>query len=303
MTLTLNTEAPAPGVYRDVPREEYDKIDAANQSTLKSLLFETPAHARYEKLHGKASDALILGSLFHAMLLEPETVGGMDIEDPGGLGRFALWTGKTRQGNAWNAFRLAADALDLEIVRQQDVDACELMVKSLMEHQAARNLIERGGTTEATLIWHEGDVLCKARLDQLVLDRWVTLGDIKTASSVAPRDFSRAIVNHGYHVQAAMYLRGGAALAAHLQVEDLTPNYVITAIESSPRVVNAQGEPRHAVRCMELDLQTIKLGDKLLGEALDVYRSIRVSGRWDGYPQDIETTGAPEWALKEVGRG
>lgn len=296
MTLTLNTEAPTPGVYHDVPRADYDKIDAANQSTLKTLLFETPAHARHEKLYEKVSDALIRGSLFHAMLLEPARLKYAD-----GWSEFAVWTGKTRQGKAWETFQAKAANLDQEIVRQVDVDACELMAKSLHEHRAAHNLIKRGGSNETTLVWLEGDILCKARIDQLVKDAWMTLGDIKTAASVAPRDFSRAIINHGYHVQAATYMRAAKALWGELGEPDQI-NYVITAVESTARVVNAKDDERHAVRCMDMDDATLKLGDKLLGEALDVYRSIRLSGRWDGYTQEIETTGAPEWALKEVSR-
>ena len=61
---------PAQGIHEDVPEWAYRIWDAANQSTLKT--FErSAAHARYEFLNPKATQATDEGGAIHAVTLEP----------------------------------------------------------------------------------------------------------------------------------------------------------------------------------------------------------------------------------------
>ena len=65
-------KAPKPGVYRDVPPDEYHRWEAASNSALGHLM-KTPAHMKtYMAADYKETDALLLGRAIHAAVLEPE---------------------------------------------------------------------------------------------------------------------------------------------------------------------------------------------------------------------------------------
>jgi len=283
-----------PGIHYAMPRQQYDELPAFNQSTLKRMIQDTPAHARHAQLFPEPpSDAMVLGLAFEALLL-----GG----DPEYQAHYSTWQGLRRQGKEWEAFEareLAAGKIILTTAQDQ---AAKLMVLSIREHATASRLFSRGGAAQAVLVWDEGGLPCKARLDQLFTDDWPTIGDLKTASSIKTEDLERAIVNYGYDVQAAFYKRGAKALGLGERV-----NYLLSFIESGgnaaypkPGIVNAAGQPRFAVRVLEIDDRTVARGTQLVEAGLDLYRSCRACGRWECYSDRVERISAPAWALKEV---
>ena len=285
----------APGLYFDMPRECYDAIKAANQSTLKAMLKESPAHARASILFRVEKDAWTFGTAFDKRILSPDNW----------MNDYVIWdhttsTGKLgpRQGKVWDAFESAAATGHKIILRTQDVEAIELMAWSLFDHGTAKRQFTRAVDHGVCLVWRDQrtGLLMKALLDQIAFGDMPTIDDLKTMASVAPGDLERAIVTLGYDVQGATYTRGLAALGGN------KPNILLTCVEKDARIVNADDELCHAVRVVEMDHDTLMRGNTLLDAALDLYQSCLTSGRWEAYPDRVELVSAPLWALREVER-
>ncbi len=286
----------APGIYLNMSREDYDAIDAANQSTLKRMLKASPAHARHDKLFpSEPSDSLILGIAWHTLFLEGTTAY---------VERYAIWTGKTRRGKEWDAF--VDEAGDRIILTQAQNTACFLMSESLHENETASRLFKResdAAPPETVLIWDEDGTRCKARLDRFITDDAPTIADLKSASSTVPQDLERAIANFGYDFQGNFYKRGATALGCP------GANVVLAFIDTGgggaypkPTIVNADDQERYPVRVVELDDKALDRGGQLVDAALDLWRMCKKSGKWESYPDRIESISVPHWAISEMER-
>lgn len=285
----IEPENIGPGIYHGMSDRMYRAIPAANQSTLKDMLSETPAHTRYKDLFGEETDSMRFGTAFHTLVIDPDSYPE----------QYVIWPGKTRAGKVWDAFEAQAVLDDKIVLRMVDDTALRLMVTSLREHPIAAKQFERGKERECVMVWYEGDILCKSKVDGFCNDDYPTLTDLKTAANISPESIERAVVNFGYDVQNAWYLRGARAN----EVKD--PNFLFTFVETGgttphPRIVNAKDEPRHAVRVLELEPAAVNRGEMILKQALDLWRACATSKSWAAYPNRIERTKLPAWAKREV---
>ena len=117
------------------------------------------------------------------------------------------------------------------------------------------------------------------------------------------QDLERAIANFGYDFQGAFYRRGAAALGYP------NANVLLCFIDTGgnaaypkPTIVNDLDEPRHPVRVLELDEMALSRGDHLVDSALDLWRMCQTSGKWESYPDRIESISVPQWAINEMER-
>ena len=154
---------------------------------------------------------------------------------------YVVWDRKTakgtpapRQSKAWDEFEMTAIADGKIILREQDVEAIELMAMSLFEYGTAKRQFTRAVDHGVCLIWNDPKtgLLMKALLDQLALGDMPTIDDLKSMASVAPGELERAIVNFGYDVQGATYIRGLTALGAN------KPNILLPLVANGPRLVH-----------------------------------------------------------------
>lgn len=301
---SVDTDGSHPGIYVGMRREDYDAIDAANQSTLKTMLKASPAHARHEKLFPKeVTDSKILGTAWHMLFLQ----GRQRFQS-----NYTIWEGKTRRGKEWDAFKEAAEDDGKIILTKGQADACFLMALSLREHETAARLFNRleptHGIGETVLIWDEPreigkPIRCKAMLDHFITDDSPTIPDLKSASSTVPQDLERAIANFGYDFQGAFYRRGAAALSYP------NANIVLCFLDTGgsgatpkPTIVNADDEERYPVRVVELDEKALARGDQFVDAALDLWRMCQSAGKWGSYPDQIESISVPQWAINEMNR-
>lgn len=289
------------GVYLNMSREDYDAIDAANQSRLKRMLKASPAHARHDELFpGEPGDSLILGTAWHTLFLE-----GSEKFDA----EYAIWMGKIKRGKEWDGF--LTDAEGRVVLTHKQAAACLQMATSLAEHETARRLFQRGdGVGETVLIWDEIEpdgvgrkVRCKARLDRFIADDAPTIADLKSASSTVPQDLQRSIANFGYDFQGNFYRRGATALGYP------NANVVLAFIDTGgsaeypkPTIVNSDDQERYPVRVVELDDKALARGGQLVDAALDLWHMCLDSGKWESYPDRIESIGVPQWAINEMER-
>lgn len=268
-----------PGVYVGLDAESYHAAPGLNQSSLK-VLARSRAHYLYATGHGDTgSPDLMMGSVVHSMLLEPDQpLPAFSVKPP-------TLDGRSSEGRAW--FRQQRDA-GREVISQDQWDSCVGMGRALSRHSTIRRLVA-SGIPEVSLFWFVScattAVLCKARIDLVPMSN--CLLDVKTTRHDA-RTFSRALYDHGYHIQFAWYLDGWNALNPHDQ-----RNAMLVAV--------VEKEPPHGVILYNLTPDTLEAGRREYRKLLQEYTNAIEARKFPGYPEDIVPLSLPHnYAVSHV---
>lgn len=277
---------PTVGLHHDIPDAEYRSWDAVNQSLLQVGLDRSMLHLAHERDNpSEPSDAMRLGTAFHAMVLQPDRISDLIAVEP-------EVNGRTNAGKAERA-EFARENAGKTIVTAEQWKRASAMREALMRHPRARWLAEHLGHTETVAVWDQPvrlsggkivNVRSKGRIDKLIPG--FALWDIKTTRNAAAVPFSRSIYDYGYHRQNGWYETGYRAVTRErLQM-------VLTAIES---------EPPYGVACYTLGDRELNIGMIELGDALVKYVDALRSGRWPGYSDDIEPIEFQPWVYQRYG--
>lgn len=270
-------------VVRGMSNEDYHALPAISSSAIIKAL-RSPLHYFAEYVARAAerteSASMRLGTMVHTAVLEPETWEERYIVAPSGIDR------RTKAGKeAWAAFE--AEAAEREVITSEEAAKAHAMAAVVLEHPAAGPLL-RGDFVEpereTSYFWRDPDtgLECRCRPDSF--DGEVIV-DLKTTTDASPSGFAKSVANYGYHVQAAWYRRGVAAVTGRM------PRHVIVAVETSAP---------YAVAVYELDALALEEGDRLCQRAITTIAECQRSGRWPGYGDEIQRLGLPRWAVKEV---
>lgn len=201
----------SPGIHLDLSNADYhaDK-DYLSSSVLKAALPE-----RYKA--GGSQDALDFGTLFHAVVLEPEKVDGIAAE----LGMVVLDAkviGVKADGSkadnptattAWKNKLAEVEADGLRVMPAEKwvewLARAEAMRDAAAAHEQASALLFGDGTSEVSLFWQPDDGPGhKARFDRLLDGCGV---DLKSTTAQPGADaLTKAVLNYGYDTSAAHYL-------------------------------------------------------------------------------------------------
>ena len=280
-----------PGVYYNVPSEEYHACEYESNSHLQPMIRRSPLH--YREQERKDSPAFQFGRLAHSYLLEPHTLldsycvlpdfvkqvndeafggeAGQGYKNPRGTKRYKELCDDYLAENAGK-----------QIVTPDDLATVKAMRKRAVENPLAREWLEAVGSVEVSIVWDDPDtgIRCKGRLDKWIPNRNLII-DYKTTDW--PPDFSRAVYQYGYHVQAAFY-RDGLKIAAELAD---APAFGIIAQEKHPpyTCLAARFEPA-----------AIAIGRQQYRDALLRVTECRESGVWPG-PDNPDAWRLPEWAM------
>lgn len=341
----LDVKRPEPGIYAGVPFGKYCRLDAENQTTLKSILV-SPLHYREAKKKNAERDSVALrdGRIVHSMVLEAGAVASrvavwpkerrgklwdaVAIRHEGGTlaENFAVFDGKVRNGKAWEAFRAEMkenkDTRDVllekemeqveEFVMANDSGRTPFEEREIVTETEWEKLKEMGGAVkghqlfdplrkrrteatkeannqaeshrELTLVWVEitddGDVMCKARLDDVSIDLQgqVTVNDLKTTRAKTQREFERAVVDYGYDFQREWYCRGWDRLTGEYVSADRFR--FLTVQNAAPWDVNDYALPEIAIHA----------GRYLVDQALERLTACRKSDKWPGLNDDEPVT-------------
>jgi len=127
------------------------------------------------------------------------------------------------------------------------------------------------GRDEVTAIWKEGEIYCRARFDRLVVDPMGFTADIwdwKTTTDVSAEALNRKIVDEGYHIQAAFYLRGLRSLMPSLGGR---ASFVFGFVES---------DAPHAVSRVCLSEGFLDIGERAVSRAIALWQQASAARRW-----------------------
>jgi len=264
--------APKPGIYHDVPFEDYLAWDAISNSRIK-LAMQSMQHFRCKEAT-EETKALKLGSFIHCGILEQLAIAQryavippyhLDKENVTKDGKNSKSTATSYVEESRNAFMLANDGK--KFVEQKEYDDLIGISKSLARDESARKYLNGQGSPEVSIVWHDNEtgVLCKARIDYLTDS---AIDDLKTTENASQEAFERSMANYGYHRQAAHYIDGYATLTGRV-----LPFVVIAVEKTSPYAVSAQ----------PIDDEAIEVGSAERLAALEMIRDSRIDDRFPGY--------------------
>ena len=270
----------APGIYQ-MPAAAYhaDPVGPApslSSSLARELLAASPQHAwwasarlnpAYEREEKEAFD---IGNAVHAYLLEGES--GCVIVDA------ADW--RTKDAREQCDAARADGKVPLLAQRWQDVqDMARRAREQLAQHEDKPTPLTNG-LPEQTLIWTEGDVWLRARLDWLHKDRQVC-DDLKSTGATAnPEVWSRLLFGSAYDIQAAFYLRGLKA---------------VFGVDATFRFVVQETYAPFALSVVALGPEALALADKKVTHAIELWGECLRRGRWSGYPTRTCWAELPPW--------
>jgi hypothetical protein len=273
-----------PGVY-DIPAAHYHADPcpepSLSSSICKMLCLESAAHAfhAHPRLNPGASEEeaerFDIGTAAHALLLEGRTaIAIIDAKD------YRTLDAKSQREAAY-----ARGLTPLLAARWADVQAMVASAREqLQEHTDGAAAMFTNGQAERTLVWRDGDVWCRARLDWLRVGSVAGVGvniadplarasidDYKSTGATAnPDAWTRSMFFAGFDLQAAWYIRGLKAL---------------TGVEATFRFAVQETYPPYALSVIGLNPDALLLAEKKCLYALDKWREARASGKWTGYPR------------------
>ena len=229
-----------PGLY-NIPAEDYH-ADPCPEPSLscsiaKILLDKSPKHAwmRHPRLnpdcHEDNDKKFDTGTAAHALLLQGEDVCVvLDYPD---------W-----RTNAAKGARDEAYASGRTPMLRKDYDAVRAMVdvarQAIAECSDLSGITLTDGQAERTIVWQEGGIWCRARLDWMSNKRDLILDYKTTGTSARPENWARTMAGMSGDIQPAFYQRGNAATGwpsrAHwaFLVQETSAPYACSFIGLSP---------------------------------------------------------------------
>lgn len=256
---------------------EYHASGAVTKSVL-DLVHKSPALYQYRKEHPQeATENMLLGSVVHKLVLEPE-----DFEN-----EFAVLPEidrRTKAGkDAYSDF--TAGLVDgVVIVPQATYNTATAMKNAVLAHPIARMLLE-AGKAEQSFFWERDGIKCACRPDWLRDDGLVV--DLKTTKSAAPDDFQKSAYNFRYYVQAWWYLDGLQRCGVNAE------QFVFIAVESSPP---------YNVCAFAADDLFFDLGRIEAEQDFETYKQCITSGAWYGYDKEpeVHSLSVPDYIARRM---
>jgi hypothetical protein len=250
---------------------EYRAHPALNFSLAKHLL-KSPAHFKAaQDEEREETDAMRVGTLAHAMILEGKDLRDLYAIKPAGMS-FA-----TKDGKAWR------DEQTLPILREEDANSIPRMAQAIVSNQDAAAVLRGCQHREMPIFGTVMGVECKALLDVAgcVDGAWV-IADLKTCQDSSARSFGWTVEDMHYDLQAAWY----STILATIHDLETPPFWVWLAIEKAAPFVNRVFTAEH----------WMDSGMEKLERVLTLYKECMASGVWPMPYGGMTALERPSWA-------
>lgn len=258
-----------PGVYRDIPFEDYREGPGVSVSTLK-IIADEGGPARVKCGAKKETKSLAFGSLIHTAILEPTEV------------EKRYFPVSIRLDSRTKKYQTAElDAAGREIVSQSDYDDAWRIRDAVLKHAVARDLITDKLETEvcAYALDPETGLLRRGRADGVRADIGVMF-DLKSARAAGWDGFSKAVDDYAYHWQDPYYRDIWTAVAWE-------PNaFIFLVVEPDAPFLTA---------AYEIIPEDIEEGREEFRKALRRYAECVRTDEWPGLPDTLQEISRPAW--------
>lgn len=266
-----------PGIYANIPMQEYQRSHGISQSSLMLLRDKSPAHLKWAMEHPTdPTPAMLAGSAIHDAVLLPDMfhkywvpLPDLNIRTKEGKEAFLQYQEKHPYAT---------------ILKQAEYNRVLAVRDAIHNHKYAKQLLV--GDAEQSAWWTDEDtgVLCKGRFD-LIGKRTGTLVDLKSTRDASPASFTRSIYNFGYYIQAAHYVNGAMTLGVDVE------HYAIIAVEK---------EPPYGVAIYRIRDDAIIAGQDELKPLLEQYAECKETGEWPCYPMEVQDISLPPYAWRQI---
>jgi exodeoxyribonuclease VIII len=270
-----------PGIHK-IKNELYHAGQGLSSSNLKDLL-RSAAHFQAAKLEPmEPTPQMVLGSVFHALVLEPEC-----FESDYAVGEHTVRRGKEYE-------RCLADNPGKTIITaEQFRAACAMRDSYLAQCQGNTELAElNDGLKETAFYWEcqATGALCKVKPD-LIPSKGCVIADLKTASDASFDTFQRQMVDLQYFVSAAFYLRGVAEV---MRMGIKIPN--VSEVPTGFKFIVIETKEPYPVAIYRLAPKALEFGNVLIDRALETYAEAIATDTWPGYSKQALEMDLPAYA-------
>lgn len=273
-----------PEIVFDMPDLDYRKVKAASISGLKVIEANSPAHYKASlTAPRKVTPAMVFGVCLHHLLLTPDAKPRF-VAVPK---EFLTDGGAISNAKAAREWKEAQANAGFDVIRPDEIEQANRMVEAIRRHPAG-NVMFRNGKPEVS-VFGEFSLPCgysvdiKGRLDWL--DDADAICDLKTCASALPDDISSASDEHGWGIQAELYLQlyNRAAELAGLPPKSC---FYWLAVEKEPPFDMVVYEYTAGHRTFYADR---------LHLILTKYASCKKADRWPGYSPRIQPLPTHKW--------
>jgi len=191
----IMSEKVAPGVYFDMPENQYRSAVGVNKSYAWALYNSSKVHMAYGASKGIPQASADRGTAVHKAFLDKE-----DVVESSNY--------KTRQSDNFKAEHAEAASRGKILFPTNELEAVEGMIHAVNSEPRFNNFLNLSSTrTEVSLFaWdHKRDMMLKGRADILNIVEGKA-GDLKTCTSAKPENFQETCAQFGYFPQAGMYM-------------------------------------------------------------------------------------------------
>ncbi len=240
-----------------------------------NAFYKSPAHYwrespfNKERVYREATPAMLLGKVAHKLILEYDTFDDEFVVAPKCDKRTTV--GKTE----FAVFE--AQSKGKTVVAEDVYLQARSMFEALQRNNAVKQLLSTG-ESELPLMWHNGHIQCKGKMDRY---REGLIIDYKTTEDASESGFSKSIALWGYHRQDAWYMDGVEAVYNErprgfvfiVQEKDNPENIGIYSLLDQDRELGA----------LENESASIKIAERLQ------------TGNWKSYPEMIVPVALPAY--------
>lgn len=272
------------GIVIESNAEYHGDKTAISKSRLSRIAYSPEYFKWCEDNPLSPSSAMVEGSAFHKLVLEPQDFDKEFAVAPN-------FDRRTKEGKAaYNHFCELAES-GISVITEEQYKMISGMRDSVMKNPYARKLIN--GNIEQSMYYVDEftGVRCKVRPDiwRRVGDR-IVVTDLKSTKSALPSEFARDLVKYHYDMQSYMYSDG---VSKTLGVPFENIDFVFIAVEK---------EPPYLCNVMQVDALVLQKGEADFREYIGTYDACVKSGVWYGLNGEhniMNTLSLPNYLLKK----
>ncbi len=279
---------PGPGIYLNVPAEQYFAWPHLSKSGLSDFA-KSPAlwYLRQTgEIERKSSPAFGLGTATNVLWVERgELTDANAIQIAPKINPLTdkplPATGKARDAYA------ASLPNGTTLITQAQADQAQLMATALEGNDRAQRL-HAGSHAEVSLVWrcpHTG-ILLKGRPDLVDLERCV-LSDLKTTKEIRPFAFDRDAASYNYHWQLHLYTQG------------LVANGCGSYDDWAQWLITVRNEQPHGVACRPMPASALELAADETAHHIRRWCDCRDNNDWPADDLDEKPIEFPRWRFNQ----
>jgi hypothetical protein len=264
-------------LIKDLPASDYHKIEAFSASTAKICLRSAAHFAASKETVKEPTEAMKIGTAVHTAILEPHL---FDSE----IAIMPKFDKRTKAGKE-GVEQFENDNVGKTVIDWYQGERVKSIAESVRGHEFFKTYV-RDGDAEATMLWGQYGLQCKARVDYLA---GRTIFDVKTCQDASPAGFAKQVASFGYHMQAAHYAMGFKRVRG-----EMLDRFVFIAVESTYP---------HMVGIYTLNVESLKAGQTELGKAARIYAHAMSEKPELTYSKRVVEISIPQWAMPEPFEG